>query len=249
MQFNSRLQPARYEVPGMMALEYQYTSANSPNNDGRIKFARDLTQANSKFDRAYSYDHVGRLSTASSGNEERVGTIPNGPYGQTYFFDAFNNSTGRANRLWSDEFDDAITINPATNRNIDWTYDADGHITHEGARSFTFDAAGRMVTMIDQVQRLHGTSNRNQQRTYDGDGLWVRESKNNAVTYEIRSSVLKGAVIMEVNSTGQKQTGNVYAGGALLAKQANNEVSWQHEDVLRSQHWTTIRSGAAAESV
>ena len=248
-QFNSRLQISRYEVPGVLGLEYQYTTTSSPNNDGRIKFARDLVQTNSKFDRAYSYDHLGRLSTATSGTEARGGTVPDGPYNQTYSYDPFSNSTGRTNRLWADQFDDTSTVDPATNRKVGWTYDADGRVTGAEQRTLTYDAGGRMTKLVDRVRRLHGFVNRTQQRGYDGNGLRVKEDQNGTVTYQIRSSVMGNQIITQLNANGQKQSSNVYLGSQVIAKQENNEVVWQHATPFDINEWKTTASGALSERV
>lgn len=59
-----------------------------------------------RFDRAHSYDHVGRLKEAYTGTEAREfvnGQTPSGvqdgPYRQSYTYDAFGNLTGRENRF------------------------------------------------------------------------------------------------------------------------------------------------------
>jgi hypothetical protein len=70
---------------------------------------------------------------------------------------------------------------------------------------------------------------------YDGNGQKVKEvtfdyyAYNPTVTtYYLRSTVLGGAIVQELNSTGQKQVGYVYLQGRLLARQSDNQMTWRH---------------------
>ena len=40
------------------------------------------------------------------------------------------------------------------------------------------------------------------QQSYDGDGLRVKKNDNGTVTYYVRSSVLGGQVVAEINAAG-----------------------------------------------
>ena len=88
--YNSRMEAGRMELTsnlGTHGAEYfRYA-------DGRVSFASDLSDP--QFDHAYSYDHMGRVIQGLSGAEAR-GTGPaDGPYKQTYGYDAFSNLTSR----------------------------------------------------------------------------------------------------------------------------------------------------------
>jgi hypothetical protein len=65
MGYNSNLSVSTYEVAGVMKKAYQYY------DDGKLKFTQDQLTTNSKFDRLYNYDHLGRITTALSGAEAR----------------------------------------------------------------------------------------------------------------------------------------------------------------------------------
>lgn len=65
---------------------------------------------------------------------------------------------------------------------------------------------------------------------YDGDRLRVRKVENGTPTYYLRSTVLGGQIVTELNSSGSMTRGFVYLGSQLLATQQNNQVSWIHED-------------------
>ena len=102
-----------------------------------------------------------------------------------------------------------------------------------GTRTSGFDAAGQQVSMSAPSQAFNGSSYTvNQVNNYDGDGAMVKEvdTQSNApsyaiTTYYLRSTVMSGAIIEEINGSGQKNVGYVYSpNGQLLAQQSGNTV-------------------------
>src|SRR5262245_61830641 len=102
LNYNERLQPTQYRLQtGQSQLrdgsDYQYY------DDGRVKFASNMVADNefitpaNAFDRAYNYDHVGRLVEASTGPEARGEVLPpspphpNNPYKQVNTYDVWGN--------------------------------------------------------------------------------------------------------------------------------------------------------------
>src|SRR5712692_6467485 len=96
-----------------------------------------------------------------------------------------------------------------------------GNLTNDLAQSYTYDATGQQATASASGYFL--------QQGYDGDGLRAQKTENVATTYYLRSSVLGGQVVAEVDGSGGWQRGYVYAGGDLLAVQQSG-VYWVHED-------------------
>jgi YD repeat-containing protein len=93
--YNNALQATSYEVPGVLKKSYEY------NTDGRLKFTQDQLTANSKFDRSYEYDHMGRVTKGLSGAEARGGAATDDrPYNETLSYDAMNHLTTLARRNW-----------------------------------------------------------------------------------------------------------------------------------------------------
>src|SRR2546430_2942378 len=149
--YNSRLQLTHFEYETPYASgtidgsrsDYQYYA------DGQIKFISDARRwSNSEegyhnFDRSYNYDHAARLTQALTGNEARGGSTADGPYNETYQYDALNHMTNRMNRIWSKP-PDGFTHAYVNNRIQEWPaqYDADGNDLSDG----TYDAAGRKAT-------------------------------------------------------------------------------------------------------
>jgi YD repeat-containing protein len=246
--YTPRLKVSHFEIGGLVSMDYRYTTAPGGNDDdGLVKYIRDLTQVNSPFDRGFRYDLVGRLTQALSGTEARGGTLADGPYRETYTYDAWDNVTGRTTLNWNSDVTGATPqVTESGERNSAWDYDAGGNVLRvdENNRRFKYDAAGRMVEMTDTVSRPNNsTAARTQRRSYDGDGRWIKELKNNVGTYHVRSTALRGAVLTELDSSGQKLKTNVYAGGELLARQENNKVVWQHRTPFGTSEWDTASNG------
>lgn len=67
---------------------------------------------------------------------------------------------------------------------------------------------------------------------YDGDGVKVKDVAASVTSYYLRSSALSGAIIEEINGSGQKNVGYVYSpAGAALARQtpagSSSYVTWK----------------------
>src|SRR5207244_2504725 len=142
----------------------QCRSSNFPNNgysfgaayqhyaDGKLKFAQDQSTYSAPIkDRAYSYDHAGRLTEAYSGaqardfiNNTNTGVV-DGPYRQTYSYDAWDNLTNESWRFWSRNGGTSSSYN-SSNRNAAWSYDADGHLLSRGdGAQDVYDAGGNAI--------------------------------------------------------------------------------------------------------
>jgi hypothetical protein len=135
--------------------------------------------------------------------------------------------TARYTSSWGqDEFWDGATY--ANNRRSGWGYDADGRTTTIDTRSYTFDASGQTTLMTGQKWVINHYVATSQTAGYDGDGVKVKDTTSGVTTYYLRSSALGGAIIEELNSSGEKNVGYVYAGGRLLARQSNSQVTWTH---------------------
>ena len=114
------------------------------------------------------------------------------------------------------------TTTYTNNRRNGFTYDASQSSTNDLGQTFTYDATGQQATASYSGYSL--------QQTYDGDRLRVKKVENTSSTYYLRSTVLGGQIVAELNSSGAMTRGFVYQGGQLLAVQQNNQVSWVHED-------------------
>jgi hypothetical protein len=180
MTYNSILLPSRYEVSNL----YSYSPPTGTIRgstyefypDGQIKFAGSL--ADNRFDRAYKYDHASRITETLTGAEARGGTTSDGPYKQSFGYDAWTNVTSFTNRLWT-QTPVTQTNNYANNRRQwGWAYDADGRVLSSSDGTHTLDVAARQVGFVTTQGWVGGgqTGNPAQpsleiSQTFDGDGL------------------------------------------------------------------------------
>lgn len=243
--YNNHLQATTYEVPGVLKKAYQY------HDDGRLKSTQDQLTANSKFDRSYEYDHVGRVRKALSGAEARGGAATDDrPYNETLSYDAMGHLTALERRHW-DRWDGSGPRPATNNRFMGFTYDADGRVTGADTGGCTYDAAGRVVMFgdsdpfqTDQQFTGDGLRAKTTARRFDSVfDTWVTEK----VTYYITSTVLGGKLVTELSAQGTKERTLVYAGGSVLASQVvtggNSAVAWEHWDSSGASQRPTNSSG------
>ena len=235
LNFNSRLRNT--------SLTLTYSSSISTWSfdyyaDSKLRKVTD--SANSIFDRAYDYDHVGRLQQARTGNEARGGNAPDGPFKQTYAYDVWENTVSRTYRLWSEGelTDDAAFTN---NRRQWWQYDNEGNLTGDHDGNYQYDAANRqnqfisaesvgglpsaypMQSLMEVSQTFDGTSAPAKKTTINRWEELINEEIHvqqlTSTVYYLRSTPLGGQVVGELDETGYKRTGYVIAGGMRLAAQ------------------------------
>src|SRR5438067_3091916 len=158
-----------------------------------------------------------------------------------YDYDKHGNMTSRFG--WGGEVqhgapnggDTNIPYTYSTNKNQrdGFAYDPAGNLTWDGTQSYLYDATNQ--------QRTAAASGYFLSQGYDGDGLRGQKNDNGATTYYLRSTVLGGAVVAELDGSGGWQRGYVYAGDQLLAIQSGGQVYWSHEDaVTKSKRVTDI---------
>ena len=257
MTYDSRLRVKRLDIPGLMTKEYTY------NDDGRLRYTQDLTTANSKFDRAYLYDHLGRVTQSLSGQEARGGApTTDRPYNFKYVYDVWDNLIERPNSLlWSRAvFQDDPTQHYTNNRNDAWSYNAAGKLTSSDIfTTYNYDASGETTKVISQGE--------NRTMKYDGERRRARtnetvtrvDSSGNSTTttmtsYELHSAVLGGQLLVKIDGQGQRLRGYVYLGGNVLAWQkqsgSTQSVVWEHRDVSGASTRVTSLAGTpvSAES-
>jgi len=211
-----------------MSKSYQY------NADATIKSSHDLL--NQHFDRAYSYDHGGRMTKALSGAEARgEGPTNDRPYYLAFSYDAFNHPVYEDGRFWTAA--SAPSFSYQNNRRADATYDADGNVLGDPlVGSYGYDAAGNVANSYSAgglaVQNFdgNGRSAKSAVTSEVGDNQW-----ETTTVYYVRSSVLNGKVLTEVTPTGTKLRTFIYLGNQLLAWQRigiNNyeRLVWEHRD-------------------
>ncbi|MFN7949557.1 MAG: hypothetical protein U0Z53_29640 [Blastocatellia bacterium] len=185
--------------------------------DGQLRYVRD--DKDSRFTRAYKWDHLGRLEEAYSGDEADLfagkppGTLP-GPYRQSFQHDVFGHLTNRTTRYWSQDNTLTAVYDPVSgrNRNTGWQYDETGHVTQDENLKYFYNAAG----LNWQAQNLAGAVQAT--REYDGDGNVVKWQG----AYYLNATVLGGLPITEFGvlpgASPVKNYSNIYLRGARIAQ-------------------------------
>ena len=240
MQYDNRMRVTQWNVPSVMGWNYAYHYFNE--NTGRAVYAQNLTDPT--LDRAWDYDHVGRPTHFTSGSNARHytgqgGTVLNdGPYSHGYTFDVFGNRTyiegwGGIGRV--------ETTTYTNNRRNGFSYDAAGNVTNDLGQTFTYDATGQQAAASYGGYSL--------QQNYDGDRLRLKKVENGTTTYYLRSSVLGGQIVAELNGAGTWMRGYVFLGEQLLAVQQNLSVSWVHQDPVAKSKRVTNSSGTVVSVV
>jgi YD repeat-containing protein len=222
--------------------------------DGRVQFASDYQSDAQTYgiqDRAYSYDHVGRLLSSVTGTDARNfinginSNVGDGPYKTAYTYDEWDNQLSRVGRYWSQDDIDNESYTPQTDRNPAWSYDADGRLVSRNEQSpngltyvpaqFTYDAAGRQAQMTQTTSRMVGihqnilqTTAVTQSNLYDGDGLGLER----VTTKQINSNQPTSAATYYLRSTvlGGKTISEYNASGMRQASYA-----WSGASVIAQQ--------------
>ena len=247
VSYDNRLRPTQWSIPSVMRWNYSYNNFNE--NTDRVTYAQNLDDAT--LDRSYDYDHVGRLIEARTASEARghlngQGGTQDGPYAHSYRYDQLGNMWYRVGwggwfnpwlEQWPSYANNRLTTNPWNNQSM--TYDAAGNLTYDGYQSYNYDATGQQtfasITMLAQ--------------SYDGDRLRVKKVENSVTTYYLRSSLLGGQVVSELNASGALQRGYVYLGSQMLAIQQSNQVSWVHQDPVTKSQRITNSSGTVTSII
>jgi len=265
--YNSRLQPATYTLNNM---NYKNFNICCPNptystmtwtfdyyNDGRVKTAWDST--NEWFDRAYKYDHVGRLKEASTYRRARglspFAQTPD-PYFQNITYDVFNHLS-RSGLLYTGEPSDVGTWVNNRRTGLGWQYDADGNTTIDRNFTQTFDAAGKPSHSVSFARVGDGINYPYQPatditQTYDGTGAPAKRIQisrqpdsgegppleDTQTTYYLRSSVL-GVAVVELNGPIGADIVNIYAGGQRIARDESENITFEHTNPVTGTRITS----------
>jgi YD repeat-containing protein len=263
--YDTRMRPQQYtlSVPATQANFNTGTSMREQfqyYGDGRLQQMTDLDDHSAtpgypdterRFSRRYSYDHVGRLTSATGVGA--TGQSNSLPFSQSFVYDEFDHPVQRSGSYYYEGFtQDAATFQ--NGRRQDWTYDADGRVVHSpitatgngttGARDWTYDAAGRLTQARDTLTKNNTTTTSTYVSAYDGDGLSLGNySPGNPTTsnyYMVRSTVLGGSVVTSLDSAGNKTRTTVKVDGLLTAMQNPGmviggtfvppSITWQHRD-------------------
>jgi RHS repeat-associated protein len=209
---------------GSLKFVYDYTTANSPGNNGQIQAehyliadVEDLTKSEN-----FTYDNLGRLSAAHT---TTVNSTP-GTWSLQWGYDRLGNRTsqtlvGGNVSIGQPQF----TIDPATNRIVGYCYDAAGNLLDEntcpaGTHQYRYDGANR----LNQINAGPPTY------TYFG-ALRIKKVTGSTTTVYVYSGTKP--IVEYVNGSVSKEY--IYAGSALLATNAGSNTTYHHPDHLSNR--------------
>jgi YD repeat-containing protein len=204
----------------------------------------------------------------------------NSPYRQTYAYDEWNNVTGRGGRIWT-QYDGFSASYGSNNRNANFQYDAAGNTYATGDGNYNYDAAGRPNAFVSlqpwqaysewpsghpngpslETQDIfdgsgqivkHVDHTRHDDSYDSGAGLIYTMTDTTTTTYYVRSTVLGGKTIVELNQNGAKKKGYVYSGSRCIATQevngSSNTVALESSNPVTGTKQTTDLSGSYVSS-
>jgi YD repeat-containing protein len=226
LDFNARLQNTSLVFSnvnvGTMSWSYDHYA------DGKL--SRVSETYDPRFDRFFDYDHEGRIANALTGSEARGGSTVDGPYRQSYAYDVWENTTSRTYRVGWAQNTQTETVSYPNNRHQFWGYDNAGNVTGTLDANFDYDAAGRQNSFVSRSLVSNNQSMLEVAQTFDGDATPARKTETSryedstihestTTTYYLRSTVLDGKVVAELDNTGYKRKGYIYADGMQIAQQ------------------------------
>lgn len=239
--FNGRLQNtsvvfSNVNTVGTMSWSYDHYA------DGKLSRVSDANDP--RFDRFFDYDHEGRLANALTGSEARGGTTVDGPYRQSYAYDVWENTTSRTYRGGWAQSTQTETVSYPNNRHESWGYDNAGNVAGTSDANFVYDAAGRQNSFVSHALVSNNQPMLEVAQTFDGNAAPARKTETTrtedqtiheatATTYYLRSTPLGGKVVAELDQTGYKRKGYIYAGGMQIAQQDifnpgyGSQVTWE----------------------
>lgn len=195
--------------------------------DGHVMLASDNqsdAQTAGIHDRAYSYDHLGRVEQAFSGTDARNfvngvnSNVADGPFRQSFGYDAWGRVTSRTARYWSKDDSSTESYDVITGRHAQpWEYDADGRLISRNEpppsllpfvpARHTYDAAGRRVQTTQTTSRV---------MFINSQPVNIKTAVTNADTYDGDGVSIKGAVTKQVNSQQPETDTTYYLRSSLL---------------------------------
>jgi RHS repeat-associated protein len=211
---------------------YSYGTAGS--NNGQVAGITDLVDNGRTA--SYTYDGLGRLSTAST-----VGSTGYPAWGLSWTYDRYGNSTNQTQTKGSPPYYN-LTVSASTNHitGTPFSYDANGNMTNDGYNTLAYDAENRTLSATNGS--TGGTY------SYDGNNLRVKKVAGSTTTVYILSG---GKVIAEYDNgaaVGSPSREYVYAGSTLLAKIVGTTTTYYHHDQL-SNRLVTSSSGTSIEQI
>ncbi|HZU29040.1 MAG TPA: RHS repeat-associated core domain-containing protein [Bryobacteraceae bacterium] len=159
--YNNLNQLTRQTVSGVFDQEYDFSGTQ---NNGKLTGSYDHIAAQQV---SYTYDVLGRLSTAKTANTSQ--------WGFSWTYDGFGNRTQQTLTQGSGPTS-SFSVDPATNRisTAGYTYDANGNPTAYGSGvALTYDVENRLATYNGSVKYAYAPDNHRVWNLDASSNQWV----------------------------------------------------------------------------
>jgi RHS repeat-associated protein len=211
----------------LFGLNYAY-SQNGGNN-GEITNITEPADAGQSVN--YSYDVLGRLSTAVS-----VGSVNFSKWGLSFTYDRYGNRTAEIPTAGTAMPSSSVAVDATTNHinSGGYAYDLSGNMTNDGINTMIYDGENRVTSTT-------GGSGSGSY-SYDGNGLRVQKVAGGTTTLYVFSG---SKVIAEYDNgvaVGSPSREYIYSGNVMLAKIEGGITNYYHSDHL-SVRLTTDSNG------
>ncbi len=198
----------------------------SAGDNGQIQCITDLVDAGRT--QRYTYDSLGRLSTAST-----AGSTNYPQWGLAWNYDRYNNRLSQSQTAGSPPSNSLSFANPGgaqTNRPDGYSFDSAGNMLNDGNNTLVYDAENRVTSSANQFFGTH-------KYVYDGNNLRVRKCTPNctsptASTVYIFSGAMPIAEYDNGAAANAPSREYVYGRGQLLATISGGTTTYHHPDHL-----------------
>lgn len=230
LTYNNALQPSQIKLKqsssGSELQRYDYLYGEVTQSSGSVDKSKNTGQigridgtingsSTKEWDQRFSYDELGRLSTAA---EYQQGTGSTPSWKQEFTYDRYGNRLQSGTGNTGVYFEPVVStdITASTNRFITSgskpvTYDAAGNITQDAKfrnLNYTYDAEGRQISVAAMDSDLAQTS------VYDCVGQRVQTSSFSATRTMVYD--IFGQLVADYSGTTMERE-NIYRGGQIIA--------------------------------
>jgi RHS repeat-associated protein len=217
LTYNDHLQVStlKYMNGGTTLLDLTYGYGTG--NNGQIQGITDASGTAKST--SYTYDELGRLSAASTGNLTSADT-----WALAWTYDRYGNRLSQAQTggTLSGVYQPSLSVSAATNQiSSGYSYDANGNLTNDALNTYVYDAENRLISMNGGAHTY----------AYDGNGLRVQKDS----TVYIYSGAKVIAEYASGGSPTSPQKEYVYSGSGLLQTVVSSAVTYHHPDHLSTR--------------
>lgn len=219
-----------YGSTSLFSLTYAYGTSGT--NNGQIASITDNADTGRSV--SYTYDGLGRISTATTGGDSSYPA-----WGLQMTYDRYGNRTAQSISSGCTGIacpTNSLSVSSATNQisGTGFSYDANGNMTGDGLNSSTYDAENRNVTSSGYL--------------YDPAGMRIYKCTGSCSTASVYTVYIysNGRIIAEYDNGATPSAPSreyVYSDAALLATIDSSGTRYHHADHL-SVRLTTNSSGS-----